>query len=208
MKNINLAFSFHLMNGKLITFEGIDGSGKTTIAKMLYEKLKNKAILTAEPTKTWIGEAVNRAIEERKDAKTIALLFIADRNEHTIAIKKWLNEGKIVLCDRYIDSTFAYQKEHLKMEHAEQWLYEIHKPFLTKPDITFLFVISPEEAIERIKGRKLIMYEDTNFLEKVQKNYLEIAKMEEERFIIINAEKSKEEILKECWNALKHRNII
>ena len=195
------------MKGKFITFEGIDGSGKTTIAKLLYEKLGNKAVLTAEPTKTWIGEAVNKAIEERKDAKTIALLFIADRIEHIIKIKKWLDEEKIVLCDRYIDSTFAYQKEHLKMEEAEKWLNEIHKPFLLKPDLTFLFVINPKRAIERIKDRKLIMYEDVHFLERVQENYLEIAK-KEERFIIINAEKSKEEILDACWQVLKNKKII
>ncbi len=195
------------MKGKFITFEGIDGSGKTTIAKLLYEKLGNKAVLTAEPTKTWIGEAVNKAIEERKDAKTIALLFIADRIEHIIKIKKWLDEEKIVLCDRYIDSTFAYQKEHLKMEEAEKWLNEIHKPFLLKPDLTFLFVINPKRAIERIKDRKLIMYEDVHFLERVQENYLEIAK-KEERFIIINAEKGKEEILEECWRVLKNKKII
>lgn len=195
------------MKGKFITFEGIDGSGKTTIAKLLYEKLGNKAVLTAEPTKSWIGEAVNKAIEERKDAKTIALLFIADRIEHIIKIKKWLDEGKIVLCDRYIDSTFAYQKEHLKMEEAEKWLNEIHKPFLLKPDLTFLFVINPKRAIERIKDRKLIMYEDVHFLERVQENYLEIAK-KEERFIIINAEKGKEEILEECWQVLKNKKII
>ena len=182
------------MKGKLITFEGIDGSGKTTIAKILHSKIE-KSIFTTEPTDSWLGKSVKKALEEKRDAITIAFLFLADRNEHIKEIKKWLNEGKIVICDRFIDSTFAYQKEHIKMDGVEEWLDWLHKPFFIKPDITFLLVIEPRKAIERIKDRKLIVYEDEKFLEKVQENYLEIAKKEKDRIVIIDAEKSKEEVV-------------
>ncbi len=195
------------MKGKLITFEGIDGSGKTTIAKILHSKIE-KSIFTTEPTDSWLGKSVKKALEEKRDAITIAFLFLADRNEHIKEIKKWLNEGKIVICDRFIDSTFAYQKEHIKMDGVEEWLDWLHKPFFIKPDITFLLVIEPRKAIERIKDRKLIVYEDEKFLEKVQENYLEIAKKEKDRIVIIDAEKSKEEVVEECYKILRARNII
>ena len=195
------------MKGKLITFEGIDGSGKTTIAKILHSKIEN-SIFTTEPTDSWLGKSVKKALEEKRDAVTIAFLFLADRNEHIKEIKKWLNEGKIVICDRFIDSTFAYQKEHIKMDGVEEWLNWLHKPFFIKPDITFLLVIEPRKAIERIKDRKLIVYEDEKFLEKVQENYLEIAEREKDRIVIINAEKSKEEVAEECYKILKKKSII
>lgn len=195
------------MKGKLITFEGIDGSGKTTIANLLHKKIKN-SVLTAEPTKSWLGKCIKKALEEKRDAITIALLFMADRNEHLKEIKKWLEKGKIVICDRFIDSTFAYQKEHLKIENAEKWLKKIHEPFFIKPDITFLLIIKPEKAIERINNRKLIPYENVDFLKKVQKNYLEMAEKEKNRFFVINAEKSKEEIVDECYKILKEKGII
>lgn len=195
------------MKGRFITFEGIDGSGKTTIAKLLYEKIGKNVVLTAEPTKTWLGDAVNKALENKMDAITVALLFMADRNEHVKKIKKWIEEGKIVICDRYIDSTFAYQSIHLEMKNPEKWIYKVHEPFLFKPHLTFLLKIHPEKAMERINSRKRILYEKTKFLEEVQKKYIEMAE-KESRFVIINAEKSREKILDECFNILKEKKII
>ena len=190
------------MRGKLITFEGIDGSGKTTIVNMLKEKIDN-AIITYEPTKTWLGNNVKKAIEERKNVITIALLFMADRSQHVKEIKKWIEDGKIVLCDRYIDSTYAYQKEELKniIKNPEEWIEFIHKPFLIKPDLTLLFVLPVEIAIKRIGNRKKILYEKKEFLEKVQQNYIEIAKREK-RFVIIDASKNIEEVEQKCIDAI------
>ena len=195
------------MKGKFITFEGIDGSGKTTIANLLYERLKkeHEVVLTSEPTKSWLGKAVRKAISENRDAVTIALLFVADRNEHVKEIKKWLREGKIIICDRYIDSTFAYQKEHLKgiIEKPVQWLKNLHTNFLI-PHLTFLFKIDVEKALKR-KNKRTI-YESKEFLERVQKNYIEMA--EEKRFVIINADRKKEDILEECLSIIKKRCIF
>ncbi|MCD6481786.1 MAG: dTMP kinase [Thermoplasmata archaeon] len=196
------------MRGKFITFEGIDGSGKTTIASLLHKKLGSRSVLTFEPTDSWIGRSVGKAIEEGRDAITIALLFMADRREHIKEIEKWLSEGKIVICDRFMDSTFAYQSEHMNMENAEKWLRTVHSPFMLIPDLTFLLRISPEKAMERIKGRRHEAYEYEDFLRRVQENYLRIASMEKERIVVIDAERSKEEIMERCLEILTKRNLI
>ena len=199
---------FNSMDGKFITFEGIDGSGKTTIAKMLHEKLGEKSVLTFEPTDSWIGKTITKAMEEKRNAITIALLFMADRNEHIKEIKKWISQGKIVICDRFMDSTFAYQKEHLDIKNAEEWLRATHSPFMLIPDITFLLHISPEKAMNRIEGRKHAVYEYKEFLERVQKNYMEMALKEKGRFVVIEADREKEEIVEECMKILEERGLI
>jgi len=195
------------MAGKFITLEGIDGSGKSTIAALLHEKIAG-SVLTFEPTDSWLGRDVSRAIEEGKDAITIALLFMADRREHIKEIKKWLSEGKTVICDRFMDSTFAYQREHLKMKNSHEWLKNVHSPFILTPDITFLLVLPPEKAMERIKDRKHEPYEYAEFLGRVQENYLKIASMERERFVIIDADRRREEVLMDCLKILKERNFL
>ncbi len=192
------------MKGKLITFEGIDGSGKTTIVNILGKMVKN-SVVTYEPTNSWLGKSVKKAMNEQKNAITIALLFLADRNEHIKEIKKWIEEGKIVLCDRYIDSTIAYQIEHLKkiIKNPEKWIKNTHEPFLLKPDLTFLFVLPVNVAIKRIGNRKKTIFEKKEFLERVQKNYIKIAEDEKDRFVIIDANKSKEEVANECYKKIK-----
>ena len=178
------------MTGKFITFEGIDGSGKTTISQRVYSRLKEKnrdIILTHEPTDTWRGTMVTKAIEEKCDPVTIALAFMADRNEHVHQIRKWLKKDKSVMCDRYMDSTFAYQAAQLSssLKNPLQWLQAVHQPFYLKPDITLLFDIEPKDALKRIK-RERSTFEKKNFLERVQKNYLLLAK-DKKRFIVLDA---------------------
>ncbi|RLF44774.1 MAG: dTMP kinase [Thermoplasmata archaeon] len=188
-----------IMRGKFFTFEGIDGSGKTTISKMVYEELKKKwdVVLTKEPTDSWLGKSVERAVEEGKDAITISLLFMADRKEHVKEIHEWIGEGNIVLCDRYMDSTFAYQSAHLChiMDNPLEWLERVHAPFFLKPDKTFLFLIEPSIAISRIK-RKKSFFENITFLKKVQEYYILLSK--EERFIKLDATESKEKLKEKC----------
>lgn len=189
------------MTGRFITFEGIDGSGKTTIAQEIYSKLQKKhrdIILTREPTDTWTGAIVTKAIEENCSPVTIALLFMADRYEHVIQIRKWLEEKNIILCDRYMDSTFAYQTTQLSqdMKNPLGWLQNMHHLFYLKPDLTFLFIIEPQQALERIK-RQRSAFEKKEFLEHVQKNYLALAK-NDKRFFVLDATLSIEELTKKC----------
>jgi dTMP kinase len=188
-----------------VTFEGIDGSGKSTISRKVYERIKTKkdVILIQEPTKNWIGEVVNRSIEEKLDPITIALYFMADRNEHVKKIRRWLKEGKIVICDRYADSTFAYQGAQLegKLDEPLKWLKLVHEPFYYEPDLTFLLIIDPEIALERIR-RKYTPFEKKEFLEKVQENYLILAK-KNPRFVKLDATKGIDELVDECLEVIK-----
>jgi dTMP kinase len=185
-----------------VTFEGIDGSGKSTISKLVYNKLKSEGynvILTREPTDTWIGKRVQECIEKNDDPFITSFTFIADRILHVKQIKKWLDENKIVLCDRYAESTYAYQGVQLENEIQTpiKWLKDLSKNQIIIPDRTFVFLIKPEDALNRIKHRdNLIPFEKTAFLEKVHKNYVKLAKGE--RFLKLDATKSKEELVKTC----------
>jgi len=195
----------HMMIGKFFTFEGIDGSGKTTISRMVYEELAKKydTVWTKEPTDNWIGKAVERAVEEKKDAATIAFLFAADRREHVKEIEKWMEEGKTVICDRYADSTIAYQAVNLSgVDSPIEWLKKIHAPFYIKPDLTFLFVLDPEIAIGRINDRRLSPFERIPFLKKVQENYIILAD-NENRFIKLDATESKEKLKEICLKIIE-----
>ncbi|PKK86479.1 MAG: dTMP kinase [Thermoplasmata archaeon HGW-Thermoplasmata-1] len=166
------------LRGLFVTFDGIDGSGKSTAIKKVARELVKRGydvLLTREPTDSWLGDAVNRAIREQADPFVIAFAFMADRALHVNRIVKWLEEGKIVLCDRYVDSTYAYQAAHMEgfMEKPIEWLKAMHEPFALCPDITLLFDISPEDALARVQGREeLIMFEKVEFLSKVGQNYL------------------------------------
>lgn len=189
---------------KFVTFEGIDGSGKSTVSKKVYDRLISDGydvILTFEPTDTWLGKVVNRCIDEHCDPLIITFTFIADRIEHVKKIRQGLKDGKIVLCDRYVDSTFAYQGAQLKrkVKNPIKWLKSLHKEFIVEPDLTLLFVLDSGEALRRIQNRaKLISFEKKEFLSVVQDNYLKLAK--NKRFITLDANKKIDELTEECIN--------
>ena len=196
---------------KFVTFEGIDGSGKSTISKEVYDRLKGmgyRVILTFEPTDTELGKIVKKCIEENYDPIVTTFAFIADRIQHVKKIRKWIEENKMVLCDRYVDSTYAYQAVQLEniIENPIRWLKELHDRFILKPDLTFLCLLDVDKALERIKGRrKLISFERKDFLKKVQKNYLYLASLEKERFVLLDTSRSIEEIVKECVDKILKR---
>lgn len=185
------------------TFEGIDGSGKSTISKLVYEKLKSqkyKVVLTYEPTDTWIGKQVQKCIETNDDPFVTAFTFIADRMEHGKQIQKWLDESMIVLCDRYAESTYAYQGSQLQdmMKNPIRWLKELSKDRIPIPDRTFVFVIDPGESLDRIQNRdQLIPFEQLSFLEKVHKNYLKLAVGKQ--FMKLDATKQIDELVEICY---------
>jgi dTMP kinase len=185
-----------------ITFEGIDGSGKSTISKLVYKKLKNKGydvILTFEPTNSWLGKIVKKNIKTNSDPFETSFVFIADRIEHCKKIKKWLDQNKIVLCDRYAESTYAYQAAQMQniIDNPIKWLKQLSKNHIIKPDRIFLFVIKPKDALARIKQRdELIPFEKIDFLTKVHKNYLNLARGN--HFLKLDGTKKIDELVKIC----------
>jgi len=167
---------------RFIVFEGIDGSGKTSVAKAIASRLiSENAVLTGEPTKTWLGEAVRRSHAERTDAFTEAFLFLADRTEHTESIRRWLEEGRTVVSDRYFHSTIAYQaaalEEKVRFDPFE-WLIEENRKISIEPDIVFLLRVDPETALRRVNARgSLSKFERLDFLRRVASNYDRLSKM-------------------------------
>ncbi len=165
-----------------VTFEGIDGSGKSTVSKLVYKKLKSmgyEVVLTFEPTNSDIGKFVQKCIKTQNDPFVTSFAFILDRIQHSLEIKKWIEKGKIVLCDRYSDSTYAYQAVQLEkfVKNPIKLLKDLSENKIQKPDLIFLFVIDPKKSLKRIEDRdELIPFEKISFLEKVHDNYLKLSK--------------------------------
>lgn len=189
---------------KFVTFEGIDGSGKSTVSKKVFEKLKHEgfdAVWTCEPTDTWLGKQVKLSIEKENDPFVTAFTFTADRVMHGKEIKKWLKEKKIVICDRYAESTYAYQGAQMQelINNPIKWLKDLSNDRIPIPDRTFLFDITPEKALQRINHRdNLIPFEKEKFLKQVRKNYLQICKGN--RHLKIDATKEIDTLVETCYN--------
>jgi dTMP kinase len=163
-----------------VVLEGIDGCGKSSVSKLLVERLGKRAVLTREPTDSWLGRAARRGDKERLSPYTDALLFMADRAQHTLEIKDLLRKRRTVVSDRYYHSTVAYQAAYLEdvfEGDAFEWLLDANLRLSLHPDLTILLVIPPELGLVRIKGRaELSRFERIGFLRKVHKNYLKLAR--------------------------------
>ncbi|MDH7592853.1 MAG: dTMP kinase [Methanomicrobiales archaeon] len=176
----------------LITLEGIDGSGKSTLIARLREGLADlKPVFTREPGATWVGEQVRRAVSEGIDPITEALLFTADHAAHLAkVVKPSLQSGLIVISDRYIDSRFAYQSVTLEgvIEDPWGWLRRLHDGWTIYPDLTFLLLLPVKTAMERLRTHpEREHFEDERVLESVQQNYLRLVRENPSRFILIDA---------------------
>ncbi|PJA83165.1 MAG: dTMP kinase, partial [Candidatus Nealsonbacteria bacterium CG_4_9_14_3_um_filter_37_29] len=162
--------------GKFIVFEGLDGSGTTTQANLLFKYLKKqgkKVYLTGEPTRSLIGGLIEGQIsgDWKSTPECLQLLFTADRAHHLEkGIIPLLKKGITVICIRYILSTLAYGNLDIK---DEKWLMTINKKFIW-PDITFLLKVSPKICIQRIKKERFHkeLFEKEEKLKGVYKNYL------------------------------------
>lgn len=187
-----------------VTFEGIDGSGKSTISKLVAEKLRSAGydvIWTFEPTDSTIGKYVQECIKKQSDPFITSFTFIADRILHCKQIQQWVDEGKIVICDRYAESTYAYQAAQLEsdVKNPLKWLQDLSDGRILIPDRTYLFVIDPETSLARIQHRaELIPFEHLAFLEKVHKNYLTVSKGK--RFLHLDATKPIDELVQLCYD--------
>ncbi len=193
-----------LKRGLFIVLEGVDGSGKTTIARCLKMYLEatgldnikiTKVVVTQEPTEGPIGRILREYLKktpyEKRDPIFEALLFAADRRWHIInIIKPALSENAIVISDRYYYSSIAYQTTD---GVSEKWILEINKGIL-KPDLAFFLDIRPEVSLSRITHKPNI-FERLEFLKMVYEKYVKLCK--EGYLIRINANKDINEIVSE-----------
>ncbi len=166
-----------LKRGVLIVFEGIDGAGKTTHAKLLEEWLRNEGYnvtLTKEPTDGEIGYLVREHLR-RKDfhPATLALLFAADRMEHIEKeLKPRIESGEVVISDRYVESSICYQAAD---GVDAEWIESINK-WALNADLTILLDVDVQTAMRRMESKVRDKYEEGDFLEKVRNIYLERAR--------------------------------
>ena len=175
--------------------EGIDGCGKSTFVEGLAAALRERGtdvVVTAEPTTTWLGDAVRRSWRESSGPAAEAYLFMADRAVHCIEIARQLEKGRTVICDRYQDSTLVYQGSSMAksfpggLKGAMDWLASIAPPGLLRPDVTFLLELAPESAMARMSGRaSLTKFERLSYLKGVHAAYQELGK--DGRFATLDA---------------------
>lgn len=176
-----------------VTFEGIDGSGKSTVSVRVAGLLRERGahvFLTGEPTSHWLGDAIRRAYEDDVGPLAESFLFLADRAMHVQDIRARIEAGDLVLCDRYADSTYAYQGARLEgvVPRPLEFLRRISEPWLLTPDLTILLRLSAEDGLARIADRaKRVRFEDQAFLTKVASNYDVLAN--DARFAVIDARK-------------------
>ena len=192
-----------------ITFEGGEGSGKSVQAKALYRRLSRlatPAILTHEPGVTSLGRKIAHWLKWGKDMgispMAELMLFSASRAQLVNEVMKPnLQSDKVVVCDRYADSTTAYQSYgrglDLEMVNAvnEAAIQEV------RPDLTILLDVPVEDGLARKKGNKPDRFEqeDIAFHQRVRQGYLELAKAEPDRWLVVDAAQSKEEIAEIIW---------
>ena len=202
-------------SGFFISIEGGDGVGKTTAIKSLEEKLNKNNIkyyLTREPGGSKISESIRNIILDKnnieEDPKTEALLYAASRRQHLVEIVlPKLKKGELVITDRYIDSSLAYQgyargigiKEVLSIN-----TFAIDSYF---PDLTFFLDLSPEEGLKRISKNNRVEdrldKEKDSFHKKVYEGYKQVIKKYKNRFVIVDASKTPDEISEFMFNKIK-----
>ncbi|SFB69140.1 dTMP kinase [Halobiforma haloterrestris] len=192
----------------LVTLEGLDGSGKTTVWEALQDAYPD-AVFTREPTNdSWYGDAVYRSIED-DDADSLAELFLytADHADHlTRKIEPALERGDLVVSDRYSDSRFAYQGatledyDRLDVPDPLEYVVAVHAPFTIDPDLTIYLDVDPETAADRAGATN--KFERVDYLETVRKNYERLLERHPDRFVRVDANRSPEAVLEDVEDAL------
>lgn len=201
------------MSGKFITLEGIEGSGKSTQIKLLSRYLSDRNIAhicTREPGGTPIAEAIRALLLDIKNQEmlpeTELLLYSAARAQHSgELIIPALNEGKIVISDRYYDSTYAYQGAARELDFGVIDTLTEFVCYGKRPDLTILLDLPAEIGLGRISSREQdrLEQEALSFHQKVREQFLIIAKKQQSRYLVIDAQKSEEAIHFEIIKALK-----
>lgn len=204
-----------------IVFEGLDGSGTSTQIKLLQEKLSEKKTwITAEPTNNETGLFLRKMLkgEIKIHPKTSAYMFATDRCEHINGkngILDQINAGKLVISDRYLFSSLAYQNQDCTWDLP----YNLNKEF-PLPEYLFFFDMAPEKSLERVfarankTGEQTEIYEKLDFQKKTYQEYKKIIEFyskpefSEMKIIIIDASKSIQEIHEKIWSIISKLPIL
>ena len=193
-----------------VALEGIDGSGKTTVSSRLRDKLESDGIrvfLTHEPT--FSVDSISGKLVSQRDAESalkLFFMFTEDRYRHQAEISEKLDQGYLVLCDRYIYSSFAYQGPLLEgifgaPERLVAWMSGVSEIIKVRPDINIYLDISADTAIKRIWNRRSITgFEDLQYLDRVRSYYTGVLR---KHLIIINGEDPLNRVVNEIYSIIR-----
>lgn len=201
-----------------ITFEGGEGCGKSTVLAKINTLLQaegHQTLVSREPGGTEISEQIRNVILDKNntamDPRTEALLYAASRRQHLVE-KIWpaLKEGKIVLCDRYLDSSLAYQGGARSLGMEEIAKVNEYATEGTFPDLTLFFDLDPEIGLKRIaenSGREVnrLDLEKMAFHQKVRESFQTLAKRYSDRYVVIDASKPLEEVVQNVYETIESR---
>ena len=207
------------MTGRFITFEGGEGCGKSTQVRLLAERLRAaglEVLLTREPGGTVLAEKIRSLVREESgdppNARAETLLFLASRAQVVAeVIRPALAEGKWVLCDRFADSTFAYQGYGRGLDLQELRRLNAFATDGLIPDRTILLDVSPATASSRMRLREQATHTAADRMEKagdafharLKRGFLEMAAAEPERFVVIAADGGVDEVAEDVWNSIR-----
>ena len=203
---------------RFITFEGGEGCGKSTVLKAIKERLESEGVsvvLTREPGGTPIAEQIRNVILDKgntaMDGRTEALLYAASRRQHLVE-KIWpaLQEGKTVLCDRYLDSSLAYQGGARGLGIDEVLSINLFATEGAYPDLTLLFDLEPEQGLARIAANQnrevnRLDLEKLGFHHQVRNNFLALVKRYPDCYVIIDAAQPLADVIEDAYKAIKER---
>ena len=193
-----------------VSLEGPEGAGKTTIARRLagwFEKHRAEVVLTREPGGTPLGARLRELIlSQPMGARAEFLLYLADRAEHTErVIRPALLAGKVVVADRYLDSSYAYQGHGRGLPLG--WLRAATEGATggLVPDLTLLLDLDPEEGLRRSGRTDRLEKEDLDFHRRVREGFLALARAEPQRFVVVRADRPLERVWRSVERAVARR---
>ncbi|WP_199728606.1 dTMP kinase [Cohnella faecalis] len=207
-----------MRGGLFITMEGGEGAGKTTLISLLEGKLGQigrETVITREPGGIPIAEAIREVILNKDntamDARTEALLYAAARRQHLVEkVMPALNRGAVVLCDRFVDSSLAYQGHARGLGVEDVWNINRFATEGCMPDLTLYLDIDPEDGLRRIKANEerevnRLDLESLDFHRRVQEGYRIVAAKFPERFLSLDASLDPQELLDRAWRLLQNK---